>query len=720
MTKPSVSPTLRICAVSSRAGLLCDSAQLQYTCGIIIITAASVQWDQSGRKGPRMSPAAPQGLCRRHSARLPVFIAGCRPGSEYRKRRGGRSLWRWGWCEKVKRVGVSEQHVLRGGHHGGTVVVVVVVLAPPAREGGPAPFAKIRLLDVTTRLIRRSHHVLNGDGPSGAPAPHLAPRPPPPSTTSPPVPAPPRTSRPCQGLASPARAPPWYPAPRPYGVMSQPKHQQHLGGGTGDGGVMGSDRTSKGPQEERRLSLASLFRRRGRESKAARHRSREIQLHAAAAGGLGAAWTAIASIESIPLGDGGSGGGAAEQLECPLCLLRHSRESFPDIMTCHHRSCADCLRQYLRIEISESRVNISCPECSERFNPHDIRIILGDRALMEKYEEFMLRRWLVADPDCRWCPAPDCGYAVIAFGCASCPKLTCGRDGCGTEFCYHCKQLWHPNQTCDAARQQRAQSLRLRTARSSSLSYSQESGAVGRYAVIAFGCASCPKLTCGRDGCGTEFCYHCKQLWHPNQTCDAARQQRAQSLRLRTARSSSLSYSQESGAVGRVYGDYVLHLQRVYGDCVLHLQRVYGDCVLHPRRVYGDCVLHLQRVYGDCVLHLQRVYGDYVLHLQRVYGDCVLHLQRVYGDYVLHLQRVYGDCVLHLQRVYGDCVLHPRTVYGDYVLHLQRVYGDYVLHLQRVYGDCVLHLQRVYGDCLLHPRTVYGDVPVKRFSRRLR
>ncbi|GLD48657.1 E3 ubiquitin-protein ligase RNF19A [Lates japonicus] len=34
---------------------------------------------------------------------------------------------------------------------------------------------------------------------------------------------------------------------------------------------------------------------------------------------------------------------------------------------------------------------------------------------------------------------PDCGvwYAVIAFGCASCPKITCGREGCGTQLCYH-------------------------------------------------------------------------------------------------------------------------------------------------------------------------------------------------------------------------------------------------------------------------------------------
>ncbi|KAM4704582.1 E3 ubiquitin-protein ligase RNF19A isoform 1-T2 [Rhinophrynus dorsalis] len=203
-------------------------------------------------------------------------------------------------------------------------------------------------------------------------------------------------------------------------------------------------------------------------------------------------------------------------MECPLCLLRYSKDKFPEIMTCHHRSCADCLRQYLRIEISESRVNISCPECSERFNPYDIRLILHDDVLMEKYEEFMLRRWLVADPDCRWCPAPDCGYAVIAFGCASCPKLTCGRDGCGTEFCYHCKQIWHPNQTCDAARQERAQSLRLRTIRSSSISYSQESGAAAddikpcpRCAayIIKMNDGSCNHMTCAV--CGCEFCWLC-------------------------------------------------------------------------------------------------------------------------------------------------------------------------------------------------------------------
>ena len=95
-------------------------------------------------------------------------------------------------------------------------------------------------------------------------------------------------------------------------------------------------------------------------------------------------------------------------LECPLCLTAQHESNFPQIMTCHHRSCQDCLRQYLKIEIMESRVNIACPECAEKFHPNDIRDILNDTTLMGKYEVFMLRRVLVTEPDARWCPAPDC------------------------------------------------------------------------------------------------------------------------------------------------------------------------------------------------------------------------------------------------------------------------------------------------------------------------
>lgn len=158
---------------------------------------------------------------------------------------------------------------------------------------------------------------------------------------------------------------------------------------------------------------------------------------------------------------GTEGAAAVGRRECLLCLQEVPADAFPSLLSCPHSACLACLRQYLRVEITESRVNISCPQCSELMHPSDIHAIVDNALLSYKFEDFMLRRVLSTDPDTRWCPAPDCGYAVVASGCAGCPKLKCERPGCGSYFCYHCKAEWHPNQTCDMARAQRSPNVLL-------------------------------------------------------------------------------------------------------------------------------------------------------------------------------------------------------------------------------------------------------------------
>ena len=131
------------------------------------------------------------------------------------------------------------------------------------------------------------------------------------------------------------------------------------------------------------------------------------------------------------------------------------------MLTCRHSACRICLESYLTIEITESRTDIACPQCTEPMHPSDIQLLLKTHPnVISKYEDFMVRRVLLADPDSRWCPAPDCSYAVIATGCASCPRLRCERPGCDLHFCYHCKAEWHPDQTCDAARAARHSPMR--------------------------------------------------------------------------------------------------------------------------------------------------------------------------------------------------------------------------------------------------------------------
>ncbi|XP_039605416.1 E3 ubiquitin-protein ligase RNF19A isoform X1 [Polypterus senegalus] len=205
-----------------------------------------------------------------------------------------------------------------------------------------------------------------------------------------------------------------------------------------------------------------------------------------------------------------------DQLECPLCLLCQPRCHFPELSSCPHRSCSDCLRQYLRIEITESRVCIACPQCPEILAPLDVQTILEDETLLERYEEYQLRRFLASDPDTRWCPAPDCSYAVIAYGCAECPKLSCGRDGCRTEFCYHCRQLWHPDQTCDQARRQRSRNTSGNKEASTLLIFSEEAGSeleeikscprCGAY-IMKTNDGSCNRMNC--TVCACQFCWLC-------------------------------------------------------------------------------------------------------------------------------------------------------------------------------------------------------------------
>ncbi|EFP03670.1 hypothetical protein CRE_19265 [Caenorhabditis remanei] len=151
--------------------------------------------------------------------------------------------------------------------------------------------------------------------------------------------------------------------------------------------------------------------------------------------------------------EGGVKKGKGKMRECPLCATKMASSAFPKLRGCQHRSCRTCLRHYVELSITENRVEVPCPECSSFLHPNDIKMLVGDiPSLMDKYESFSLRRYLMTEADARWCPAPDCGFVFIATKCAACPQLKCQRPECGTLFCYHCKREWHSNQTCDEAR----------------------------------------------------------------------------------------------------------------------------------------------------------------------------------------------------------------------------------------------------------------------------
>lgn len=74
---------------------------------------------------------------------------------------------------------------------------------------------------------------------------------------------------------------------------------------------------------------------------------------------------------------------------------------------------------------------------------------------MESIEKIALSHSLLSHSENapRYCPAPDCDYAVIATGCSKCPIIQCGREECKTLFCCNCQQKCTAEHKCRNGKQ---------------------------------------------------------------------------------------------------------------------------------------------------------------------------------------------------------------------------------------------------------------------------
>lgn len=93
--------------------------------------------------------------------------------------------------------------------------------------------------------------------------------------------------------------------------------------------------------------------------------------------------------------------------------------------------------EYISVLVKDGRVSeVKCPDpgCKGTIEYFEILKILKSDEVLAKYEEFLFQSALKAEPNLRWCPAPNCGNAMI--GDPSYPKMVC--DKCKKEFCFKC------------------------------------------------------------------------------------------------------------------------------------------------------------------------------------------------------------------------------------------------------------------------------------------
>ncbi|CAL4153079.1 unnamed protein product, partial [Meganyctiphanes norvegica] len=183
---------------------------------------------------------------------------------------------------------------------------------------------------------------------------------------------------------------------------------------------------------------------------------------------------------------------ACPRSRCPLCAGPHNKWNCTVVSD------------------PRAQTNKKCPNCPE-VHPRNTQNVTKKNQLTEKFQEFnMFRETISVDVKNRDRSVLELRYAVIASGCAGCPKLKCERPGCESYFCYHCKAEWHPNQTCDMARAQRSPNIIL-----SSFNYLHDiqnnddvkSCPRCQVLIMKMDDGSCNHMTC--SVCGAEFCWLC-------------------------------------------------------------------------------------------------------------------------------------------------------------------------------------------------------------------
>ncbi|TGZ81234.1 hypothetical protein EX30DRAFT_348787 [Ascodesmis nigricans] len=157
--------------------------------------------------------------------------------------------------------------------------------------------------------------------------------------------------------------------------------------------------------------------------------------------GLGAEWNDDPKLEKV------------RGFSCDICC-DDDAEMNTYSMRCGHRYCADCYKQYLENKImSEGESGrIQCPTdgCSRIVDSKTVRLLASPKVLA-RYGELLNRTYVDDKPNLRWCPAPECEFAV---DCAVrqtelhkiIPTVVCN---CGLRFCFGCGHNDH--QPCPCA-----------------------------------------------------------------------------------------------------------------------------------------------------------------------------------------------------------------------------------------------------------------------------
>jgi len=202
---------------------------------------------------------------------------------------------------------------------------------------------------------------------------------------------------------------------------------------------------------------------------------------------------------------------------CDICCEdNEGLESFA--MKCSHRYCVHCYRQYLGQKIKEEgeAARIQCPQegCKRIMDAKSMDLLVTPD-LNDRYHELLMRTYVEDKDILKWCPSPNCVYAVEC-GIKKkdldkvVPTVACD---CGHRFCFGCSLADHQPAPCELVKKwlkkcaddsETANWISANTKECPKCNSTIEKN------------GGCNHMTCRK--CKHEFCWMCMGLWSEHGT----------------------------------------------------------------------------------------------------------------------------------------------------------------------------------------------------------
>ncbi|XP_078621115.1 E3 ubiquitin-protein ligase arih1-like isoform X5 [Branchiostoma floridae x Branchiostoma japonicum] len=203
---------------------------------------------------------------------------------------------------------------------------------------------------------------------------------------------------------------------------------------------------------------------------------------------------------------------ANQELLCEICLITMP-QSYMTGLECGHRFCISCWNEYLTTKIMDEGMGqtISCAAhgCDILVDDATVMRLIQDSKVKLKYQHLITNSFVECHRLMKWCPAPDCKYAVRVQYVDAKP-VSCA---CGHSFCFSCSENWHDPVKCSWLKKWKKKC--------------DDDSETSNW--IAANTKECPKchvtiekdggcnhMVCRNQNCKADFCWVCLGPWEPH------------------------------------------------------------------------------------------------------------------------------------------------------------------------------------------------------------